>query len=520
MTVEEARVVANLIHESTRQNGKRLLSFRDAIDIAFANGRIETYASPATFARVMREAGFHPDQLATPAPHVSMRSMHANHVWQFDVSICVLYRLTTGGLQVMEEKEFYKNKPHNLKRIENQRVLRYLVTDHFSGAFYLEYFQAAGEDQETLFKFLMSAFAERPHPNDPFHGVPSTLVWDAGSANQSYMIRNLLDRLQVEHIAHEPGNPRAKGQVERTHDIVERHFEGRLYMMRIESIEELNEKAHAWMRHFNSKRQHSRTKKTRYGLWQTIREDQLRICPPLELCRELLQTKPVQRKVASDLSVSFAVQGWGQATYSVEHVPGVRVGEQVDVSVNPYRAPSVLVAGLDENGGEILVECDPVQRDEAGFRLDSPVYGEGFHSVGDTDTDTHRKALAREAYGAETNREVERARAKREPAFQGSIDPISYLEADELPSYMRRKGTALDVPNPAAALEVQPLTHIEAMKRLAVKLERPIKPEENQAIRRAFPDGVPEDSLGAVVDWLSGGAGPPTGKRPSSLKAV
>lgn len=60
--------------------------------------------------------------------------------------MCVLYYLDRGGLAVMDKKEFYKNKPQNVKRIANERVLRYLVTDHYSGAFYLHYFLAAGED--------------------------------------------------------------------------------------------------------------------------------------------------------------------------------------------------------------------------------------------------------------------------------------------------------------------------------------------------------------------------------------
>ena len=270
---EEAAMVASIMRQSTRNSGKRLLSVEDALEIALANpvSGVKTQASPDTYARVMREHGLHPDQVARATPFTQMRSLYPNHVHQFDVSICVLYYLDKGGLAVMDEKRFYKNKPQNVAKVSNQRVLRYLITDHYSGAFYVEYFQAAGEDQETLFEFLMRAWPKRAHPHDPFHGVPEMMVWDAGSANQSHLIRNLLDQLQVDHWAHTPGQPRSKGQVERYHELIERGFEGRLSLMKIESLEALNSAAHTWMRRFSATKAHTRSGTTRYGLWQTIK---------------------------------------------------------------------------------------------------------------------------------------------------------------------------------------------------------------------------------------------------------
>ncbi|WP_051301895.1 DDE-type integrase/transposase/recombinase [Sedimenticola selenatireducens] len=464
---------------------------------------IKSNASSGTYLRTMRNSGCHPDQLTRPTPHTEMRSLHPNHVWQFDVSVCVLYYLDKGGLAVMDEKRFYKNKPANVARVAKQRVLRYLVTDHFTGTLYVHYFQAAGEDQETLFEFLMTAFAERPHEQDPFHGVPLMLVWDAGSANQSYLIRNLLDRLQVKHWAHEPGRPRAKGQVEKTHDLIERDFEGRLFLVNIQSIEELNAKAHAWMRAYNANRIHRRTGTTRYGLWQTIRAEQLRICPPRELCEQLLSTKPETRQVKGNLVVTYAMKGCAPETYSVEHVPGVRVGESVSVCVNPYQAPNILVLLEDEDGQEVAYECAPQGHNEAGFPVDAPIFGESYAAKPDTDTDRHRKQMAKDAYGAETQQEVDLARARREPAFGGKVDPFSYLEDQVVASYMRRPGTELDLPH-AVHPERQPLSIIEALKRLRARLDRPLTKAESAAVRETYPNGVPEDELERIAAWMEG----------------
>jgi hypothetical protein len=430
-----------------------------------------------------------------------MRSLHPNHVHQFDVSVCVLYYLDKGGLATKDKKQFYKNKPENESKAKKLRLLRYLITDHYSGTFYLEYFQAPGENQPTLFDFLMRAWSERNHPSDPFHGVPEIMVWDAGSANQSHMIRNLLDQLQVDHRVHTPGQPRGKGQVERIHDLVERGFEGRLSLMKVESLEDLNAAAHKWMRHCNATKVHTRSGTTRYGLWQTIKPEQLRLCPPRELCEQLLRAKPEPRQVRGDLTISYTIKGYDRATYSVADVPGVRVGETVTVSVNPYRAPSVFVS-LEEGGEQF--ECQPMERDAAGFYQDAPVFGRSYASKPDTDVDTNRKSMDKAAYGVETQQEVDKARAKRQTAFNGEIDPIGYLDAAQLPAYMDRPGTPLDIAK-AAPVSLAPMTLIEALKALRGRLNRPLTAEESDRVRARYPDGVPEEQLDELVAWLSGG---------------
>lgn len=508
LLVEELQAVSNIMVESCRANGKRLLGVKDALDIARANGMVAADVAPKTVMRSLREAGLHPDQLKRATPYMSMRSLHPNHCWQFDVSVCVLFYLDTGGLGVMDQKKFYKNKPDNIAKISKQRVLRYLITDHYSGALFVRYYMAAGEDQETLFRFLMDAFGRREHEQDPFHGVPFKLVWDAGSANQSHLIRNLLDRLDVHHWAHVPGNPRAKGQVENGHNLVECHFEGRLSFMKVRDIDHLNQVAAIWMRHFNGVEIHSRHGQTRYGLWQTIRADQLRIAPSQELCSTLLRTKPEARQVQGNLMVKYAVKGFGPAFYSVAHVPNVRVGEQIEVCLNPYHAPSIYAVIKDEHGVEQHIACEPAGRDAAGFLVDAPVIGQQFRAAPDTDVDTNRKALAKEAYGADTQAEVDEARRKKEPAFGGAVDPITYLEDQHTVSYMRRRGTELDVPA-AAQVDARPLSIVQALKYLKGRLGT-LDAQQNAWLREHYPEGVPESDLESLVAELRGDTAAPS----------
>ena len=126
VTREQCILVSNLIMQASRDNGKQLMSLKQAVEIACANGLVSSAVSESTVSREMRRHRVHPEQMNKPKPHTQVRSRHPNHVWQFDVSVCVLYYLRESeGLKVMPRDEFYKNKPENVEKIKNDRVLRY-----------------------------------------------------------------------------------------------------------------------------------------------------------------------------------------------------------------------------------------------------------------------------------------------------------------------------------------------------------------------------------------------------------
>lgn len=495
----ELSTIASLMLESTRANGKRLLSCEAALDIATANGMVRDLGvTPAHVLRLLKARGLHPDQVNQPAPHVSMATPHPNHTWQIDASVCVLYYLSTKGLQVMREREFYKNKPQNFKRIERERVIRYVVTDHFSGTCYVEYFLGA-EDSENLVTFFLNAIEQRASPQDPFHGVPLQLMDDAGSANTSHLFDNLLARLQVKHLTHMPGNPRAKGQVEGMQNIIERDFEGRLGIGRkVESLAELNLLAHQWMRWFNGTRIHSRHGHTRYGLWQTIRETELRVAPARELCLQLLRTKPTWATVSRALTVQYAPPGFGSQTYRVAHIEGLSVGDKVEVCVNPYSAPAVNLITYDSAGAEVLNVLQPVRKNAGGFELTAPVVGEGFARQPDTAVDANRKAMLKAAYGTDNLEEAQKKKAARAPAFEG-MDAFAHLEANA--DYMQRRGTTLPIERPR--VDTAPLTHTQAARQLTA---RGVFMNKARYARMAelFPQGVRETELDRLAALFGG----------------
>lgn len=513
ITRDEAVIIGALLTESLRKNGKRLMSVAQAVDVLRRNGEIRaervdpasgevTPLSDSAIARALRVYKMHPDQLQRPAPSVELQSLHPNHAWQIDASLCVLYYLKTGdtresGLQVMRSSVFYKNKPANLKRIENDRVWRYVVTDHYSGWVFTHYVFGA-ESALNISEAFIAAIQAKADARDPVHGVPLVLMMDMGSANTSGMFKNLLRRLAVKPLAHAPENARATGQVEKAQDLVEKSFESGLRLQPVHSLDELNAQAGVWMRWFNSVQRHTRHDRTRYAMWATIRDDQLRLAPSVEMCRLLLTHQPETRKVNDRLRVEFSGREW-----DVAGVPRIMVGEKVQVTWNPYQADQVYIVDTDADGHEVLHAAHLVERNDAGFAVTANVIGEDYRQHKDTIADQHRKEVEKVAMAVDTLAEAEAARKAKALPFGGRIDPYKGLEEQtEGTAFMPRRGTALEATTRMAPAAERVLNRFETAQAL-VGLGLELTPERNAQIAAWYPDGVPEGQMADLLRRLT-----------------
>jgi len=484
---DACKSLAHLMHKSTRDNGKRTMPLTLAAAIMKGSGLIED-VSTTTLSRAMRQYRCHPDMLATGKPFVHMRSLHPNHVWEIDPSICVLFYLPKGGLSVMEESKFYKNKPNNVRKAERERVWRYVITDHYSGTIYVRYVQAAGESAQGLVDVFLDAISYRGR-HDPMHGICYILGMDAGSANTSHLFLNLCERLGVEVAVHKPGNPRAKGQVECANNIVETQFESRLGYLHINSLEDLQAAADKWRQYYNATAKHSRTGKSRNDVWLTITEGQLRLAPALELCRELVTTKPVEAKVKPDMTITHAVKGYGRNTYDLRTLPGLVPAMKVKVVVNPYRAPAVDVIVPDPSlEQDPIWTVEPVKMDEAGFWKSAPVIGQEFQALPDTLADKHVKAID-EAAGTD---------AKHPRAPEG-VDVMADIKP--APEYLPKRGRDLGLD--ASNREIAPLKVVEAAMILKKRLGDAWTGEAYAWLSQRYPDGVQADELDSIAERFS-----------------
>lgn len=502
VSADVAEQIGGMVHVATRANGKQTLPITTALSILKAEGKAPN-VSAATISRVMKNNMCHPKQLATPSAHAQQKSLHPNHCWQVDASICVLFYLPRGGMQVMDEKKFYKNKPANVKKIENDRVIRYVITDHFSGSIYVEYVYGS-ESAENLTEIFLNCIQKRSM-QEPMHGVPFILYTDKGCANTSGLFKNLLERLEVKFIAHATGNSQAKGQVENAQNLVETQFEGRLRFIKINSIDHLNETAAQWRMMWNETQIHSRTKRSRNSVWQTIAQTQLRLAPPLELCQELLSTSPVERTVDAKLQVSYAIKGYGSHDYDVRHVDGVYPKAKLKVVVNPYRAPSIDVITKDEYGNEVIYTCDPVQTDMFGFRPDAAIIGEEIKSVPQSAIDVNRKRIIKKAYNADTLEEADKAIAKKHTAYEGQLNAMADVQNTEVPAYIPRAGEQMTTANQRR--EVAPLNWVQAAKAIRGIVGAAWKGTEHMnMLKNTYSDGnVPQEDIPLWVERIQSG---------------
>lgn len=449
---DEALRLMAIKHTAQRANGKDGMAISTAAMAGrangiFAMGKLDKVSgelvpvSDSAIQRAIRTYRLDMKTLNKPAPHRGAKSLHPNHVWQVDASVCVLYYLDDGGLGVMEKDEFYKNKPENFQKRAKQMVIRYVCTDHFTGTVFFLYYLGA-ESGEMLCEFFISCLQPKGHEKEPFHGVPIIVVLDPGAANKGALFQNLCRLLGIKIIIHRPKNPRAKGSVEKHNDIVERGFETLLVGKKVTCLAELNAEAAVWRRWFNGVRKHTRHGHTRYGLWQTIRADQLRIAPDAGLCRQLMTGKTVMRDVRGDLTVEFDTELW-----DVRGVPHLNVGQKVEIARSPYRSDAVLLIEKDEHKRDVHWVCPVVPKTAGGFRADAATWGEDIKGMPDTPAVRELKALEQLAYGVDGKLAVDKARRERQPIF-GGMDISSYLDKATPASYMARPGVELDVASP------------------------------------------------------------------------
>ncbi|WP_218186371.1 DDE-type integrase/transposase/recombinase [Terasakiispira papahanaumokuakeensis] len=506
---EEALMISGVMMESRRGNDKRLMSLSDALTALRSNNLVRAehvdeesgevrLLSESAVHRALRRYGLHPEQLSQPDPHTSLRSLHPNHVWQIDASLCVLYYLKpqaaqANGLHIMDQGEFYKNKPKNLARVMADRVWSYEITDHASGWIYVEYVMGA-ESGQNFTQVLINAMQERGGA-DVLHGVPKILYMDPGSANTSAMALNLCKSLGIEAIAHAPGNARATGQVENARNIIEKKFEAGLRFRPVADLSELNALAARWRAVFNAQQVHRRHGKSRSAQWLTIREDQLVKAPSVEVCRELAVATPEERKVTPGLKISFHGD-----EYCVGEVPNVLVGQKLLVTRNPWREDAAQVVIRGDDGHETFYLVPRVVKDELGFDTTAPVLGEGYGRLADTGAQKAKQAIEQVMTSTETPAQAEAVRKSKSTPLQGRLDPYKPLDDARLPDYMPRRGREHHLQAPTVV--AQPLTHLQAAKVLRKQLGDHWQPEHFAWLQRSYPQGIPEDQLAKVAEQL------------------
>ncbi|ECU9161700.1 TPA: transposase family protein [Salmonella enterica] len=520
LTREEALTISGTWLESRRNNDKRLYSLESVVKALRTNGMImagRTDEETGEFfplsidaiSRALRSYRLHYDQLQHPTPSLELKSLHPNHIWQIDASICVLYYLKNPnkkakgdtGLRVMDRDTFYKNKPKNLDRIVNDRVWSFELIDHTSNWIYVEY-RFGGESADNFLNVMINAMQERDEM-DVLHGVPKTLYTDPGSALVSAPMLNMCRALGIQCLQHKARNARATGAVEKARDIIECDFEAGLRFVRVETIERLNHYARLWRIDYNLNRILGRHETNRTDAWKRILNTEYLVkAPPVDICRELAIAAPEERTVTSKLRVSFRGQ-----EFSVENIPHACVGDKLLVTRNPWHENEARIIVTDEEGFENYIPVYAVEKDEWGYAVDAPVIGEKYGHMPITDAQLNRAEVEHVLYGTDNNNETDKARKSGAIPFGGRFNPYKEIEDADYSkvAHLPFKGKEAQLSVRVHQVEIAPMSHVKAAMALRTRFEalrREWNPTHYQYLVDHYPDGVPEEQLDTIMQEL------------------
>jgi hypothetical protein len=498
-SVDEAvlKKLAALIWDSTRKNGKVELSVSDTRAILLANG-VDIPVGDSQLRDLLRSHRLNAKYAKQAKPYQRMRSNYPNHVHMADPSLCLLYYTPDGEQHVLHDDEVYKNKQFLVGK-EHLKCWRYVLTDHYSATVCVRYYAAKGESAENMYDFLLYAWGEKTNPVYGFHGLPEILVWDCGSANKARAVTRALAAFRVKTIPHLPGNPRAKGQVEKSNDLVEHKFESRLRIEPVDSVEELNEAAERWCAAFNADSidntdsrltRGRRVIGTRYNLWNSIPQDKLRELPDLDICRQVFTTGVQSRKVGGDLTISLLHPKTKRVeVYSLAGRPGIIIGQTVNVQPILIDPEALVIVSYEAKKGNVVSgEFRPLEYDRAGFDVDAPVFGENYKRPPDTQIETNGKELARVA--------LELKGTLKAHSF---IDPVN-------PFARRRSGEQISIARPDR-VEIHDIliSHFEAGRQVAAR-NGWVSESFISRMKTAYPEGVPSSLIDDIAHDEAGGA--------------
>jgi len=509
---ETLHFIASAKREGIRGNGKATLPTAVAMNIAHTNG-IDVPVSEGRINALLRAHRMDVQAQMTARNHITLRSLHPNHMHQIDPSLCLIY-YTPKGQAIMRDEEFYKNKPASMDKVK-LKVWRYVRYDHASGSIDVRYYEAAGENQHSLFEFLLYTWGQQP--GRVSHGVPRMLLWDKGSANTSFAIRNFLDAIGVDHHTHAVGHSWAKGGVEQGNNLVETHFESRLRFEPVETVAQLNASAANWVRDYNADnithvdcriRRDSGVPMVRDDLWQHIMRHPgaLVQMPPREVCQWFMAGQELTR-VVRDLCISFAHPELGRSVRYDLRAWAELLGNGDKVRVTPLlMQQGALRIEIERIGAEpLLVQVEPENAfDDYGRPLSAPVAGEEYARAKQTASERAANTLAAAAWGNGTTADdAEKKRAEQARPFGhlnngNGIVAHSHLGKDDLPQRLLPNAQEVQTPqvvalqSKAASVQIM-LTVPEAVRAIKERLGNDAPADLYTQITDAYPSGdVPQ----------------------------
>jgi hypothetical protein len=485
---DQLDAVGSFMRVTRRENKGVISPVENALVFFEDNGLIAPgQVSVPTLQRKLRERQMSAKHQNSPTPHTEMRSLHPNHVHSVDVSTCIQYYLDKGGMSVIREDEFYKNKLENFKKIKTP-LQRYIITDHFSGFFFVKYYLTDGETAENLFDFVCSAWEVKHDNRFPFRGVPLLMLMDGGSrAKAKALGLPFWDGIGVDILPGMAGNSRRQGSVEVTHCIWEEWFETRLRIDPATSLEDLNRKAFGFCLWYNATKKHTRHGFPRLSMWLNINAEQLRELPARAELQDLLN-KPEEERTVANNRISFQGKEFNLRGF------GIPAGAKVTVIKNLYKwREGIVIIGYENNRYEARA-IDKLPAELGGFSVNAAIIGQEYKAQPETFTQQAAKRMDELAYGSrEPNR-------KKETPFYGMNAFEGFTEKVDNLATLPKRGTPIEIARPAAPMEYPVMELFKRMREAGIA----ITTEINRELRAEYRGTVTAADIEAVIGRFTG----------------
>ena len=211
----------------------------ESIKILCNKGLLDKQYALTTITRHLRDNKLNlKSYRAKKANSVRLVSPYPNYCWMVDATVGNIYYIKNKNRLEFHDS-ITNDTSHKEDRIRKEgleKVWVYFMVDHFSGMYDLIAFSGAhlGENAHHWYRAL-SYFLMK-------YGLPKYIYSDKGSGLKSDMIQAMFQFFHIDFKTHLPGNPGAKGQIERMIGVHKRKFESLLRGIseRIESIDSYN----------------------------------------------------------------------------------------------------------------------------------------------------------------------------------------------------------------------------------------------------------------------------------------
>lgn len=357
--------IASRVLISRRRNKQFTNSVKKAYeDYEKEHGKIE--AGYERVCAILRQRGLDKVSLNLPAPALKLESLHPNHVHLFDVTNCHQWHLkNNGGLKEVDiEKMMYANKIVKFAKSIKKELLRFVLIDHKSGAFFFWYYYSSGEKASDGLDFFSKAWGDKKelikntlgisdyNGKYQFQGLPRLLYSDKGSILKNKAMLNMMACLGVEVQTHEAGNPRAKGAVEGLMRIIGYDFESDLKTKNIQGLEALNAFALKWCIERNARPEFRNGEIPRIDFWRKIKASELILSPDYEVFKKLYHKPEVTRVCTVQGIINFEGRKY--------QCPDTNAyGKTVLIKVNALEYPAI---DIHFNG--YVYKSEPLEVDE------------------------------------------------------------------------------------------------------------------------------------------------------------